>query len=392
MKNSNYSFYYLPLLCQILCIYNLVLQRLGMPKLYLVVYVIAIFALITKPNNNSLRVTLHSSLLYVSVCFFIGVLYITFSDNTSEVFHGLMIYTLPVLYWIVYYYKGGDWAYVILYALRYHVLIVAIASIVQFFISPSLFGIYDDSNYFVSLAENNSDNVFLIFRSSSILTSPQCLGLFMGLYTVVYYLCFFKKKSIDYLFLFIFFIGGALSGSKSFYLMIVLTVLCTILTSKSKKTKIALIAAIMVVGIIVSMLYEYVGFVDRLLNMDKLVSDEKEGRLAIYSFFLNNSTLLGNGPGILQNITGKTYKYENAAESYFIQMIFEMGYIVFFLFVTFIFIAFCRKNSFKLLIMMITLSFGYVHAFNGFVFFIFWALFFVNKPQLIESSEPIDRF
>ncbi len=380
--NNKYAFYYLPLLCQILTIYNLVLQRYGAPKLYLIVYVLAIIALLGVRGQKCRNQSATMCTIYIVVSGIIGLFHLLFTDNSAEVIHGLMIYLLPPLYWVLYFTRGGNRVYDILYELRYHMLIVAIASIVQFFISPSLFGIYDDSNYLVELANNNADNIMSVFRSSSFLTSPQCLGLVMGLYTVVYYLCYNKGGRQDIGLLTAYFIGGALSGSKSFFLMIIITIAFIVLKSNSTKTKISIVVVIVLVCVGIGFLYEYIGFIDRLLNMEKLADDEKSGRLAIYSYFLERSSIFGNGPGLLQNISGKQYKFDNAAESYLIQIIYEMGYVVFSFFAFFLAIVFTRKNSFKLMIFLITLSLGYVHAFNGFIFFIFWAFFFVKKPQL----------
>ena len=75
--------------------------------------------------------------------------------------------------------------------LKYPVLLVAILGVVQFYISPNLFGIINLSDvvdpYVVKASSDIFSNWVFYLRATSILTSPQVYGLFMVLYACLLY-------------------------------------------------------------------------------------------------------------------------------------------------------------------------------------------------------------
>lgn len=375
MSRSRVTFFYLPLLCEITAIYNLVLTRYGISHLYLIVYAISLSALLF--DNSKKRNVNNAVLPYVYIVVVLTLFHLILSAKPFVTLMGAGTYLMCILYWFTYF-KHSDGTYFedIIKALRIHVIVVGLLGIVQYFLSPTLWGVIipSDEGMMEWAANGDYSEYSLYFRSSSILTSPQNFGLFMAL---MFALIFDRsnKDWIDYSTIIISVTSGAFSGGKSFYLIVFLFLLFYFLKSKNPRVKIGtIIFAISLVFVIVKWGEDF-HFISRILDFDKMVGDEKDGRLSVYSYFLRDLQLFGAGPGVIQNLAGNNLT-GRVAESYLVQMIYELGPLAIICFISFYVLSFFRYKQNRKILFFMLLSMGYVHCFNGFIFFFFWAFLF----------------
>ena len=123
---------------------------------------------------------------------------------------------------------------------------------------------------------------------------------------------------------------------------------------------------------------ETFGFLDRIIDSQRVLEAEKRGRLARYSFVLDNTSILGEGPGVAQAISGYQRKM-NALESYMFQILYELGIITSLMYTIFVIKCFMESHH-KVIVALIIFSMVYVHAFNSFVFFVFWSILIISNP------------
>lgn len=370
-------FYYLPLLCQVASLYNMLFIYVGIRYLYYIVYLFTIIGLLLCKNNSKglNPISAKLAVLYITIIFLLLPIHIFLTRNLPVSIIGMLTYISPVLFWFLYFLKGGAFYLRILYALRFHVLVIALLAFLQFFFSPTLWGVISVESMLIENAGNTDLSQYsLFFRASSILGSPQYLGMFMGLYSILFYsIC--EKNLFNYILFFIFIIAALLSGSKS-SIMILLLFFLYRMFFKGYFLKGLLFLSI--VYLFVLFCFENLPIFTRIKDLEYLLSGEQE-RTSIYSYFLSRVNLLGNGMGTIQNILG-TNASSRVAESYLLQLLYELGIIPFVIFMGMIIKKILSKSLIYAVILLFCMAI--VHCFNGFVFFIFWGILF--SDTLIE--------
>lgn len=381
-------FLYLPLLCQLASMFNTVLSRFGISHFYLFIYAISFGALLFYKNDNR-KNTITLPALYIFLLLAIMFVHLINTQSISMILMGTMTYILPVAYWLLYYIKGIYYVDSIFKSLKIPYAIVAVLAFVQYFISPDLFGLYvADAGQKLWASNSDFSTYAAYFRATSVFQSAQALGLSMALYCAVFLKYVFnKKKPIDYICVVLYLTSGGLSGSKSFFLVITIFIIYMIFTSNSKKSVKFSYAVVIIAGIVALYFYQNTfGFIDRILNVARIADEEQVGRLSTYAYYIGESSLFGAGPGCIQNITGVT-KEVVVAESYFLQMLYELGYIPFLIFLIMIIDRFYRSNH-KIIYFLIAISMVYVHIFSSFTFFIFWSFILLKNfmPEKVWKS------
>ena len=380
-KSERVILLYLPLLCQVTSLFNSVFFRLGIHRFYLLVYVIAFFGLLLLKNHDR-KYNRVSPIIYIISLVLITLIHLLLNSAPSILlFSGFLTYLLPILYWSAYLNKDRGYVYLIFHYLKLPYAIIAILAVIQYFFSPDLFGLFiADEGYLKWASDSDFDSYSVFFRASSLLGSPQILGLNMALFIVVFLKYIMNnRRPFDYFLLVCYLIAGILSGSKSFFFVVGVYMIFAVFLAKTKLTT-KIIAALIVASALLILNYfsDVLGFLGRISDVQTIAEGEKGGRLERYSFVLANASFIGEGPGTAQAISGFTRNID-ALESYLFQMLYELGIIPFIFFLAVIISGFLKSKC-KIIIALIAFSMVYVHAFNSFVFFIFWS--FLLLPDI----------
>lgn len=369
-------FYYLPLFCQVASLYNMLFIYVGIRYLYYIVYLFAVAGLLLCKNHSKYLnpVSAKLAFLYIAIVFLLFPIHIYLSGNMAVSVIGMLTYISPILFWFLYFLKGGAYYLEIMYALRYHVLIVALLAFLQYLSSPTLWGVISlESMLLEEASKTDLSQYSLFFRASSILGSPQYLGMFMGLYSILFYsIC--KKNAFNYILFFIFIIAALLSGSKSCIMILLLFFLYQILFHGYFFRGIVFFS---IAFILIFLFFKELPIITRVKDLEYLLDGEQE-RTSIYIYFLSRVNLIGNGMGTIQNILG-TNASSRVAESYLLQLLYELGIIPFVIFMSIIIKKMLSKPFFIYSVILL-FCLVIVHCFNGFVFFVFWGILFSNIP------------
>lgn len=302
---------------------------------------------------------------------------------------GMVIYTLPLLYWLLYdERKMAIYFPQLILGLKYPILLIAVLGIVQFYVSPGIFGFINLDGlidpYVLKATSDVFPNWMVYLRATSILTSPQVFGLFMVLYAISFFL-YAKRNALNGILISIYLFAGAHSGNKSFFLILILFGGYYILKSGNMKSKIfALFISIFLLSVVIHFSDE-VSFLSRIVNVENIAEEEKVGRLSIYREFLEKATFWGDGAGTHQRFGGELKA--DVTESYFLQILIELGVIPFVCFLLIFPLCYFKdKKCINIMLFFIALSMGFVHCFNAFVFFIMWGWFFILPPSTNSSK------
>lgn len=374
----------LPLLVELTSLYNMVFIRMGISRSYIMMYALAFVALFFVPSSGKNRPSVYSYLL-VGCLLLVMVIHMLFgTQEPSMTFMATMTYVLPISYWTCYCHKSAYYVYDILDALKYPMAIIAILGLLQFFVSPTLWGFYDPEGSALEWASNSDlDSYRDYLRIGSILDTPQVLALVFGLYTVVFLKYFMKRRMVHVVLLLLYFAMGLLSGSKSYFFVVGMYFFLTLLGRNTKaSTRCAYILLLLLaIGLLVY-LQDYITFLSRLTNAGQIAEEEDEGRLRIWQKILEGTTFWGNGPGISQSIGGYTPHYV-CTESYLLMILYETGVLPFLLFLCTMISNFFRSSQ-KAMLLICFASMTYVHVFGSFTMFIFWP--FVLLPKVITGN------
>lgn len=124
-----------------------------------------------------------------------------------------------------------------------------------------------------------------------------------------------------------------------------------------------------------------VSFLSRIVSVENIAGEEKEGRLSVYRELLEKVSFWGDGAGTHQILGGE--QSAEATESYFLQILVELGMISFVCFLLIFLLGYLKdKKSINIMLFFIALSMVFVHCFNAFVFFIMWGWFFILPPSI----------
>lgn len=365
-----------------LVVMNASLMTYGIRYGYLLMFlVLIIFILLGGLSLDRLKkYGLH--LFYILLMLVSLVISIIFLDAGTNAFISFGLYTLPLVVWVIFYSSNRRLWFSHIFTSTYSLtVIVAYLGIIQFFFSPVLFGNIPTNSMAIKWA---ADSVFaeyvVFFRATSTLGSPQVFGLFcaLNLLLTLRYKAFLSGKRF-YVGLIGLAVGGALTGNKSFFVIVTLYVMLTSVRSLFSNLK--SISILMFTLSIFIFNYEeivkYIPMLERVFSFGNIMEQESAGsesRLGRYGYILFNSNpFVGEGLGKITNTSTNDLK---AAESYFLKIYYEAGAIPMLLFLALCLLSYVqarKTHSADGTIIALTM-FGMVvvHAFESPAFFIIW--------------------
>ena len=242
--------------------------------------------------------------------------------------------------------------YFIKATLQYSV-VVSLGAIIQFYISPTLFGLINNRLY---SNEAVLSNVNFAKRAISFISSPQNLGVFQGLIFSLS-LTQFKKyfsSNFYYLFLGLTLFAGILSGSKAFYLFISIYLFYFLVLRNKIKWNYILISVLLFLSLplIFPSLY-MTETIQRIIIVFNVVSFSDISVVSIWGFFFESfdttlKIIFGQGLGLLSSYSQLTFGYKilnGSSESYLLQLFYEIGLIGLFIWLTFFKISINKLKS-----------------------------------------------
>lgn len=378
MKQISISISYasFPKLLILAGLYHLVFIFLGVNYLYLIMYILGIFWALTKHFS---RFTIEDIgyvffLLYLVVNSLVNSL--LHQESATIIFFASMQYFLPLCFWFLYYKTTRQFnIYNLILSLRWHVFLISLLAIVQYYFSPNLFGLLSIKSDNILWAQE-SNNYFSFFRATSILFSPQVFGAFCGLYIISYVFSVKqnnkKKNILDYLLLIIIFIGGIHSGNKSLFAILFIYLMYLLFNNKKKILPILLLLFSFIFLLI--RYSEELFVVQRIFFNENILLEEQEGRLSIWKDTIKNISFLGDGAGSWSS--SSLNETSQVVESYILQLLSEFGFIflIFYLFVLINNYFKIRKTNVLFPFLLCIFIQIIVHIFNSPAFIMYWGI------------------
>lgn len=381
---------YIPLAIFFAVVFNGPLQYAGIPYLYLVFTFFGIILFVPlisyKVCVSDVKVSLAIifPILYLISLFFILVLQAIIYGSDFLLLKSFFGYGLFIIYWLMYFtlHDLSDFKDLINKTIPI-VFLIVILSFVQFFLSPDIYGLLDSSisRSIRAATESDFDQYKLFFRASSTLGSPQVFGLFVALYIVIISDSISTRNNAFLTILLLTFIfGGAISGNKSFYvILLLLGVIYFFKNIRFRRIFFLGVAFLFLLLHIFDFNHLDLRVVDRVFSLESIIEQENEdSRIRRYfDIVYSSDVLMGDGLGSKSFATPD--EKLGAAESYIFQIWYEAGLLVLSFFLLFIFSSIIMGKKFligdiRILIFFIFLGMVVVHAFNSPVFFIFWGI------------------
>lgn len=398
---------YIPLAIFFAVVFNGPLQYAGIPYLYLAFTffgIILFVALISRKvcvADIKVNLSIIFPILYLISLFLVLVLQAIIYGGDFLLLKSFFGYGLFIIYWLIYFtlHDLSDFKNLINKTIPIAFFIVVL-SFVQFFLSPDIYGFLDSSisRSIRSATESDFDQYKLFFRASSTLGSPQVFGLFVALYIVIISNSISTRNNVfGAILLLTFIFGGAMSGNKSFY--VILLLLGVIYFFKNIRfRRITFLSAAVLLLLFYRFEFHHIDLrvVDRVFSLESIIEQEKEdSRIGRYfDIVYSSDVLMGDGLGSKSFATPD--EKLGAAESYIFQIWSEAGLVVLSFFLLFIFSSIIMGKRFligdiRILISFIFLGMVVVHAFNSPVFFIFWGIIIsaFSKASSIERSRTL---
>lgn len=334
--------------------------------------------LIIQYLNKHINQSINKSLFILNLFFLCQLLYhMIFNDTlTSIIGYSNIVLFLNYTYLLMY--IEDDKKFLIHY-FKIFIIIICFGGIVNFFISPEIFGLIDTSIYSDS---TNLDKINFTKRAISFIKSPQSLGFVLGLI----FLTINKKNFGGKLFSILVFFVGIITFSRSFIISILIWVV--------NQLRIKFLYFLIICSSFIYFFEKIVGYsgFDRLINFqDALRNFEYSERYFAYTYYLKfdsiESFLFGNGIGALSR--GAEIINSNSfisSESYFIQIFFETGLLGFLIIFLFFLKTLLKSNKPLLIISLIIISFltpslyGYTSSFIVY-FLMFMSYKFKNENK-----------
>jgi len=212
--------------------------------------------------------------------------------------------------------------------------VMAIGALVQYFISPTLFGMTANDIY----AQDLSDKLNINKRAISFISSPQSLSLFLAIVLILGYYNI-KNKIIKIITLSLILFAGILTFSKVFVLVTISFIGVNILLNISFKNILKLIFFMII------LIFTFLNFADsdRAFEIIYILADLKSYvTFLIWIDFINYDTslaqfLFGHGIGLISRASQMIGEYQilnGSAESFLLQLYFETGLIGFLIFLS----------------------------------------------------------
>lgn len=327
--------------------------------------------------------------IYIIYCLLLVLISPVLSHNSSYVgaIIGLtnLVLFLPV--WIKFYSKISS--VLIVEILCVVGIINACGAIIQFFVSPDLFGLISNSTYAV---QDQIEKVNVTKRAISFISSPQSLSLVLAV-TFLLITQVLKKKSIGWIIsAIVVLIAGLLTVSKAFFIFLfVYSIFQYFRISK-------FLHVFSFFGVFILLVIGFPYFFERILYIQKYIIDiESYSAYIIWkeSIFFPESIanmIIGNGLGLFSRGSQSLLGYQvlsGSTESYLIQIYLETGLIGLLLFLLAFIHALYKSMVMKKEIFSILLSFFVVGIFTPAIYGFSVGFFFTAVLVLASNKESI---
>lgn len=307
---------------------------------------------------------------------------IIFLEGGTNSFISFGLYTLPLVVWVIFYSSNSRLSFSQIFTSTYILtVIVAYLGIIQFFFSPTLFGNIPTNSMAIKWAMDKPFAEYaLFFRATSTLGSPQVFGLFcaLNLLLTLRYKAFLSSQ-LFYIGLIGLALGGALSGNKSFFVIVALYIILTNVRNFFTNWKfITFIVFTLSISIFnYQRIVTYIPMLERVFSVVNILEQESAGsesRLGRYGYILlNTNPFIGEGLGKITNTSTDELK---AAESYFLKIYYEAGVIAMLVFLVLCLLSYFQaRKAYSVdstIIALTILGMVVVHAFESPAFFIIW--------------------
>ena len=378
INRKNLESKYLPLLIFSVIYLNSILSNYGVNYVYLGVISISIFIYMFGKFNREMFSIFRIYLLFVIFIFSLIVYSAAIGGDLFTALRFMLIYTLPGFFWIVYFskYSFDDFIELIKKSIPLAYM-VAVIGVVQFFLSPDIFGLIEKKSLSINWASEQGFSKYITyFRATSILDSPQVYGLFMALYICIIDTVFKNTNFWNNIGMIFLIFSGLLSGGKVFLLIIVIYFIFNKLNIKT------ITNLIIISGVIFAVL-ELTGAVhvlDRMISIDAILQQESgDSRLDRYLHIIENANpLFGEGLGSAEH--GITVGFK-AAESYVLKIYYETGFfptalLLLSLIGSAIIKAPTALKGYKTIILLMIFTMFFVHTYESPILLMFWGVIF----------------
>lgn len=205
--------------------------------------------------------------------------------------------------------------------------IMTVGAFVQYFISPTLFGMTTNDVY----TQDLSDKLNINKRAISFISSPQSLSLFLAIVLILGYYNI-KNKIIKIITLSLILFAGILTFSKVFVLVTISFIGVNLLLNISLKN------ILKILFFMIILIFTFLNFADsnRAFEIIYILADlESHVTFLIWMDFINYDTslaqfLFGHGIGLVSRASQMIGEYEilnGSTESFLLQLYFEIGLI-----------------------------------------------------------------
>ena len=321
---------------------------------------------------------INKTLILLNLFFLCQLLYHILFNNTFTSIIGYSNIVLFLNYTYLLIYMENDKIFLI-NCFKIFILFLCIGGIINFFISPDIFGLIDNSIY---SDESKFDNINFTKRAISFIKSPQSLGFVLGLI----FLTINKQKYRGKLFSALVFFVGLITFSRSFIISILIWVV--------NQIRVKFLYFLIICSSFIYFFEKIVGIsgFDRLINFQDAVNNfVYSERFFAYTYYLKfdsiESFLFGHGIGKLSR-GAEIINFNSfiSSESYFIQIFYETG-IVGFLFIFLFFIKTLLKSYNPLLVISLIIISFLTPSLYGFTSsFIVYFLIFINYKFKNENK------
>jgi hypothetical protein len=275
--------------------------------------------------------------LYLLLSFFLFFI-VNIHFNITTPFIGLLNLSLMLLFWAIILMQNKDNLSILIEYYKKLIigfgLINAVGAIIQFFVSPTLFGLVTHAVY--------GDEKMLAYpniakRAISFISSPQALAIFLSLTLICIWYYPFKSKTLKFLCFSLVLFSCVLTGSKAFFIFFLFFLLAKLIFEKSIMAGISLLTPLLAIPYVLINTESVFRMFDILTA---LVNITTSSRFLIWKSFIFYDTnffqfLFGHGLGVLSRgaqIIGNYEILNGSTESFLIHIYFEIGIIGFCLF------------------------------------------------------------
>jgi hypothetical protein len=274
------------------------------------------------------------ALAYIVVTIFLMLFSILRLHGVIDPIVYVALLTLWPLFWIILLSRYGvSLVFDVLPQVYFLVAVVSVVALIQYFLSPTLWGLINYSSLSLQWASNiDFEGYSTFFRVSSLVGSPQVLSVLCAFFAILLILDPSVRIIIKIIYLILYFAAGLLTGSKATLFLITIALSLMFITSfvlgGVKRSFIMATVTILFFAILIAIFYEEIVTISPVIGrvfdiqaaIEQEQGDSRFQRLVIS--FATTNPLVGHGytQQLFSTITGF-----RAAESFLAKMYFHFG-------------------------------------------------------------------